>query len=1418
MVLCTSCGHDNREAGGSCRECGEPLPLSFGGGRYQIQRLLGEGARKRVYLALDTQLDSTVAVAVVKTQGLDATSLVRIRREAQAMARLRDHPHIVTVHDIGDKGGQPYIVMEFMAGGDLEGSLAEKQGLRLPSDQAVRVADEVCRALEHAHSRGIIHRDIKPANIWLSAEGTAKLGDFGLAIALDQSRLTSEGMMVGTAMYMPPEQALGRQADARSDLYSLGCILYEMVTGRPPFLGDNAVAVISQHINTPPVAPSWHNPDVPPLLEALILELLAKAPEQRPENAATVRAALDAVASAPGRPAGRTDQGEANPLDRLASGVFVGRQREIDQLHATLEDAFSGRGRLMMLIGEPGIGKTRTAEQLATYARLRDAQVLWGRCYEGEGAPAYWPWVQIIRSYVRDRDADALATEMGPGAADIAQVVSEVRERFPDLPTSSVTDPEQARFRLFDGIAEFLRNAGKRKPLVLILDDLHWADKPSILLLQFLARGIGPARLLILGTYRDAEVTREHPLGQILGELTADQRAPLGGLTKEDTARFIEMTAGVSPPEALVDAVYRETEGNPFFMSEVVRLLVSDGALERPDVVDSWSLTIPQGVRQVISRRVSRLSDECNRVLTIASVIGREFGLDALERLSDLSGDRLLEAVEEAVAIRVVAEVPGTVGRYGFSHALIRETLYGELSSTRRVRLHHLIADVLESLYRSKPDSHLAELAYHFFEAARGGGHIGKAVGYASAAGARAARLLAYEEAVAHYQRALQALELEQSADEAQRCELLLALGDAQWSSGDGSRARETFQSAAAIARRLKLREQLALAALGLGTIPEVGIVDQILVDLIEEALEALGQDANPLRARLLGRLANELYFADSRERIGPLVREAVETARRVGDPVVLGTTLYESHISVWGPENVEDRLAMADEIVRLAEETGNLDLAEGGRRLRMIDLLDVGDIGSADREFEAYAPVAEELRQPRYVWVASVYRTMRALFDGQFEEGERLAQETLALGQRVRAVDAWQGFGIQIVLVRREQGRLQEIESAIEGFVAQYPAIPGWRSALAWLYSEQGREAEARREFDHLAANDFADLPPDWVWLTAIALLSEVCASLGDISRAHKLYELLLPYADRWVVVGMGAACFGAVSRYLGLLAATMGQWENAELHFEDALTSHTRAGARPWLAHTQHEYARALLSRNAKGDREKAGELLAAALDTAGETGMKALTMKALDLVMQAQGIDYSDVTSSIEAVASLVTSERPDLRSHAAPDGTVTILFTDIEGSTAMTERLGDQRWLELLRAHNAIVRKRVASHAGFEVKSQGDGFMLAFESVRQGLNCAIGIQRDLDEHNRTAADSIRVRIGLHTGEVIRDAGDFFGRNVNLAARIADMAQGGEVLVSSLVKELTEAAGDIVFRQEQEVQFKGLSDRHRVYGVAW
>ena len=560
---------------------------------------------------------------------------------------------------MGEENGLPYTVSQYVEGGAVSDLIRDARKQPLPLERTLVISLQVCKALAYTHGHGIVHRDLKPANVWLTRDGTVKLGDFGLAVGLDFSRVTVEGILVGTVIYLAPEVALGQTAGPRSDLYSLGVMLYEMMTGRPPFMGDDLIAIVSQHIHTPPVAPSWHNPNIPAPMEGLILRLLAKLPEDRPETAGQVGEMLEAIAAASGKiQVGRQADRDTKSLARLAGGVFVGREREMKQLQNALTDALSGKPRLVMIAAEPGGGKTRLCEQLSTYASLRGSEVVTGRCFEGEGAPAFWLWSQIIRSCVEKRKAESLSALMGSGASDIAPVVPEIAERIPNLEQADELEGEHARFRLFDSIAGFFRNASRTRPMVLVLDDLHWADKPSLLLLEFLARELRDARILIVGTYRNVEVGRQHPLGKTLGELSrlGLDRIVLQGLSEHHVAEFIEMTAGGTPPASLVKAVYRETEGNPFFVNEIVKLLASEGRLDQMDELSSLAITIPEGVRDVIGRRLDRLSEDSNRILTIASVVGKEFSLDVIQGLEDLSKERLLEAVDEAVAARVIGE------------------------------------------------------------------------------------------------------------------------------------------------------------------------------------------------------------------------------------------------------------------------------------------------------------------------------------------------------------------------------------------------------------------------------------------------------------------------------------------------------------------------------------------------------------------------------------------------------------------------------------------------------------------------------------------------------------------------------------------------------------------------------------------
>jgi eukaryotic-like serine/threonine-protein kinase len=1189
-------------------------PADVASGRYRISGFLGQGAAKRVYAARDTLLDRDVAVALITADEGDKTAAERIRREAQAMGRMGAHPHIVTIYDFGVEDGRPFVVSELMQGGDVRGLLQNAREGRLPVERAVAIGRAICGALVSSHAAGIIHRDIKPGNVWLTAGGVAKLGDFGIAVALDRSRLTDKLAVVGTASYLAPEQATGGEVTPRTDLYSLGVTLYEMVTGRRPFVADDLVAIIYQHIYTPPVAPSWHNPAIPPALESLILHLLAKLPEDRPESAAAVEQALAAIAASPR--AGDTDQdtaqstAPANPLNRLAGGVFVGREREMADLRAGLEEALAGRTAVLLLGGEPGAGKTRTLEELAMVARLRGAPVLWGRCYE-DGAPAFWPWVQLIRAWMADRPAPEIEAAMATGAADIAQVVTEVRERLPELQPGPLPEGDQARFRLFDSITTFVRNATRDRPLVLLFDDLQWADTPSLRLLHFLTRELRGARLLIAATYRDQEHDATHPLAHTLAEMTRGRlarRVQVSALSERDVARLIEITVASTPPPALVEAVYRETEGNAFFVTEVVRLLAAEGRLSADTETGRWSITIPQGVRDVVERRLAHLSEGCVRLLTTAAVLGREFEIDVMERLSGLGTDAALELIEEAEAARVVTESPGTVGRYAFTHAIIRETLYDGLSRTRRVHLHRRAGEALVALCGADPGPRLSEIAYHFVAAAPGG-DIDTAVTYARRAAHRSLALLAYEDAERHYLLALEALDQRAATagDDLVRCELLLALGVSRNKADDITGANEAFEDAAVLARRLGLPDRLARAGLGMADIePAPGVLNLPKIRLLEEALAAMPPGDNPLKVRALARLALELYFGDAAERTTRLGRTAVEMARRVGDPGMVAYALHAERMVIGWADPPGARLAVSTEITTLAEQAGDAELALTGHYWRLSDLAELGDIEAVDVQIELCHARAEALRQPVWRWYSALTRAMRAMLAGRFDEAEQHAQRALQIGQRAHGSTALQTYGGQMLVIRRDQGRLAELEPVVQGMVLQNPTTPAWRAALAFVHSELGREAQAREQFESLAAKDFTDLPRDVLYLVMLTVLTETCAFLQDSARAATLYGLLRPYTGRNLVMANALACVGACSYYLGVLAATMGRAVEADTHFDDALRMHTRMASQPWMARTRYAWAAMLLRRDNPGDRTRAVAHLGHALDAAQSAGM--------------------------------------------------------------------------------------------------------------------------------------------------------------------------------------------------------------------
>jgi class 3 adenylate cyclase/tetratricopeptide (TPR) repeat protein len=1342
-----------------------------------------------------------------------ASIQARARREADAMRKLGDHAHLVTVLDTGEDGGNPFIVSRYMPGGDVQGLLTAAGG-RLEVGRAVEIAADVTRALEHAHARGVVHRDLKPANVWIDDDGHARLGDFGLATTEARARV-SGGTLVGTVAYLPPEQALGEAAGPKSDLYSLGALLYEMLTGQPPFPGDDAVSIISQHLHADPVPPSRHNQEVPEALDRAVTTLLAKPPEDRPANATEARELM--LAALTEQP---VEERPANPLESLAGGVFVGRERELEALREAVDGALAGRGSLQLLVGEPGIGKTRAAEELATYARVSGARVYWGRCREDEGAPAYWPWVQAIRSYTRDADPVALAWQLGGGAAEVARLIPEVAEKL-DIEPGEGADSEEARFRLFDSVTSLLLAAARDRPIVIVLDDLHWADEPSLLLLRFAARELASSGLLILGTYRDVELGRHHPLARMLGEMSGIEgsgRIPLRGLSVAAVERYIEMTAGTPSPPGLAEAVQEQTDGNPFFVGEIVRLLASEGTLTAGG--SAAELEIPQGVREVVGRRLDRLSEEANEALRVAAVIGRDFEEDLVWRVAQLTREQLMKAAQEAIAERLVTDLGD--GRFSFAHALVRDTLYEELSPPKCAALHARAGTAIEEICGGDVNERLGELAHHFLESATPTADLAKAIDYAQRAGEQDMAQLAYEDAVDVYGRALEVLELMDDPDEALRCSLLLSLGGAEAKSARVADARDAFERAADSARRLGDTDSLVGAAIGIAMMSDAGRLDEKLLALLDEALERTGPERTARRAALLSAKSAEMYWvANDLTESTKLVDEALEIAREVDAPASLLAALQRRIFIPSGPNAPQERLRLADEMLELGEATGNREAVLRAHGYRLWQFLELADVEAVDRELSLYARLADELRMPEHSWLTIALRGMRALLDGDLEGAERLANEARRAGGRAEQPVAEQFYGIQMVQIRGLQGRSGELLPAVRELAEEFPGIPAWRGGVITLAARSGDFELSRRELERFAGDDFSAIPRDVNWAAAMGLLGEAIALNGDVDRAERAYDELLPYEGLVIVVARAVGCNGPVDRVLGMLAETMGRLDDAERHFGNAVEIATRMGDRPGMALCGLALAELLLERDESNDRELAQEMLSTVLGTAREMGARWIVDRALRDRLDAQGLTGVDVTTSIDDMVTALEEERPDMRAHAAPDGTVAILFSDIEDSTVLTERLGDERWLEVLREHNTIFREQISRHAGYEVKSQGDGFMLAFPDPCEALECAIDVQRAFAERERDGSgESLHVRIGLHTGEVISEEGDYFGKNVILAARIAAQAMGGEILVSEEMRDAASSGNGngLSFDAGRELELKGLAGSHRVFRAEW
>jgi class 3 adenylate cyclase len=855
---------------------------------------------------------------------------------------------------------------------------------------------------------------------------------------------------------------------------------------------------------------------------------------------------------------------------------FVGRHPELDTLVSLWRRAVDGRSSLVLVSGEPGIGKTRISSELARRVHSQGLTVVYGRCDDELGVP-YQPFVEALAFVVDNFEPKDFVKVVGRHAPELTRLVPRLADHIPDLAPPVSADPETAQYRLFEAVAGTLVAASALQPILFVIDDLHWAAKPTLLLLRHIVSSTTAARMMIVGTYRDSDLYRAQPLAEILGDLRridGVERIALTGLDAPEVAEFMTKVAGHELDEggaALAQMIFDETDGNPLFTGEVLRHLHEVGAIYEIDGRwttrgDVTEIGIPDGVREVIGRRLSRLAPVTNDVLQVGAVVGRSFDLAVTQRLVDIDRDDLLMALDEAVEARVIAEV--AVGHYTFSHALVRSALYDELRPTRRARLHERVAEVVSDVYADNIETHLGELAYHYARSI-GTGDVNKAIEYSQRAGERALAQLAFDDAVSWFQQARDLIE-DGGGDRSQLAQVLMGLGVAEKYAG-APVFRETLLAAAAQAEKDGDPVVLAAAALAntRGFWSEYGNIDEALADVFRTAIAGLTPSMRSERAKLLANLAVETVFDGTLDSRRELVDEALVIAREIGDDATLAHVLVSRSVALWDMSTLPERIDHGHELTQLTAAVGDPYLEYFAHWYRMAALIEAGRVREADAVHAICTDLARNLGRGIPVWSDLFTHAGRALLAGDCDRAEALAGEQYEIGNRLGHGDALLFYGVLLFSIRFEQGRLPEIADLVRAAGTGDVVPDGVDGLWGVTACALGDDNEARRVLDGLAEPGFANLPRHQSWSSMLWAASLMAAHLGDRERAAELYDLFAAAPARLVYPGLNV--FDSVPSTLGLLALTLGQRDAADRHFDDAEQLESSIPAPNLLARTR-------------------------------------------------------------------------------------------------------------------------------------------------------------------------------------------------------------------------------------------------------
>lgn len=901
------------------------------------------------------------------------------------------------------------------------------------------------------------------------------------------------------------------------------------------------------------------------------------------------------------------------PLRLPPPSPFVGRSAELAALRALVPREAGERGRLALLGGEAGSGKSRLVRELAHGVACEGVLVLYGACDAVVHTP-YRPFAEALDQLVHGIDPDVLRADLGGAGGELARLLPDLDARVSGLPAPVSADPDTERHRLHTAVTDLLVGAGRRQPLLLVLEDCHWADTPTLVLLRHLARASSEARVLVLATFRDTEADIPGALADVLADLRRSDevvRLHLGGLSEDDVGEFVRRAGGgeIDPAEPGLSRALRDlTEGNAFLLCELWRALVETDAfaieqgtlrLTRP----LQEIATPQSVREVVSQRLSRLDPASRDLLELAAVAGPEFELDVLRRAAPVELERI-DALEPAMRSGVIEELPFPALAYRFTHELVRRALYDRLSVLRRAELHLRIAQALEAVDQPQHGRVLADLAHHFAAAAPIGG-AAQAVEYNLLAAKAASAALAYDEATVRLRTALQM----GVQDERRRAEILLDLGTALFRAGRSLDSLQSFRQAAEIARDLGEGELLARAAIGFETSCwRPGLTDEGARELLQQASAALAREDSTLRVGLLASLARALEFKGDSDQAALARADAIAMARRIDDRPGLATVLVGIY---WAraTTSLAEALEMLGEARDLAEEMDDVEGQAEATQWRVSALMALGEIVPAREELAIALDMAQNTRQPFMLHVTEHYRSALALLEGHLAEADAAAERSREWGQLLVGRDAASVYGIQMFGVRREQGRLTELAPVMRVLAAGDRGGGAWRPGLVAMLAELAMEEQVRDELDRVRAEGLEPLR-EGLWLASLTYLADAASAIAHQEVASLVYPLLAPLAGTNVMIGHGVACYGAADRYLGMLAATLGDTDSATRHFEAALHLNRQMGASTWLAHTAYEYGRMLL---AQGDSDRAEQLLAEAALLAETVGMPTLLARA-------------------------------------------------------------------------------------------------------------------------------------------------------------------------------------------------------------